>query len=345
MTLNALTPPNSLSSPSALRGPERAAVIMLALGEENAKPLWELFDDEELREVTLAISRLGSVTSDMVEDLLGDFVESFSQTGPVIGSVESARKLLANVLPSDKVENILDEIKGPAGRTMWDKLGNVNPVTLSHYLAKEHPQTVAVILSRIRPEHAAQVISVMSAEMAEETINRMLSLGPVQKDVLEEIENTLRTEFLNAITQSPVHDTHEMMAEIFNNFDREKEQQFMESLELKNPGAAEHIKSLMFVFENILQINDHDVQILLRYLDKSILGIALKGASENLRNHFFNNMSERAAKILKDDMDIMRPLRAREIDSAQQKIVEIAKKLSDNNEIYLSSQDDDEVIY
>ena len=328
-----------------LRGPERAAVIMLTLGEENARPIWEMFDDDELREVTLAISRLGSVTSEMVEDMLVDFVDSFSQTSPVIGSIESARKLLSGVLPNDKLNNILDEIKGPAGRTMWDKLGNVNPSTLSRYLAKEHPQTVAVILSRLSPEHAAQVISVMPNQMAEETISRMLSLGPVQKEVLEEIENTLRTEFISSLTHSPDQDTHELIAEIFNHFDRRTERHFMESLETKNPSAADEIKSLMFVFDNLLQIDDHDIQILLRYIDKSILATALKGTSNEMQMHFFKNMSERAAKILRDDIDILRPLRAREIDIAQQKIVEIAKKLSDNNEIFLSRHDDEEVIY
>lgn len=337
--------PAPLNPTTQLRGPERAAVIMLALGEENSRPLWESLDDDELREITLAISRLGSVTSEMVETLLLDFVDSFSQTGPVTGSVDSARRLLSGVLPKDKVENILQDINGPAGRTMWDKLGNVNPVTLARYLTKEHPQTVAVILTRIRADHAAQVLTAMHPMFAEETINRMLSLGPVQQNVLEEIENTLRTEFINALSQAPELNTHETMAEIFNKFDRQTERRFMGTLEDKNPQAAEDIKSLMFVFENLTQIDGHDIQILLRHIDKSILAVALKGASEDLQTLFFSNMSERAAKILRDDIDIMRPLRASEVDHAQQKIVEIAKKLNDENEIYLTTNNDDEVIY
>ncbi len=337
--------PSPLNHIDQLGGAERAAVIMLALGEENSRPLWESLDDDELREITLAISRLGSVTSEMVEALLLDFVDSFSQTGPVTGSVESARRLLAGVLPQDKLDSILQDIKGPAGRTMWDKLGNVNPLTLARYLAKEHPQTVAVILSRIRAEHAAQVITAMPPNMADETINRMLSLGPVQKDVLEEIENTLRTEFINALSQAPEQDTYETMAEIFNNFDRQTERNFMQNLELKNPSAAEQIKSLMFIFENLIHIDGHDIQILLRHVDKSVLAVALKGASEDIKTLFFANMSERAAKILQDDIEIMRPLRASEVDNAQQKIVDIAKKLGDDGEIYLTARNEGEVIY
>lgn len=335
----------SLKPAEQLRGPERAAVIMLALGEEASRSLWETLDDEELREITIAISRLGSVTAEMVESLLLDFVDNFSQTGPITGSVESARRLLSGVLPREKIDTILEEIKGPAGRTMWDKLGNVSPITLARYLAKEHPQTVAVILSRIKADHAALVITAMPPMMAEETINRMLSLGPVQRDVLEEIEKTLRTEFLNALTQTPDQDTHEVMAEIFNNFDRQTERHFMGSLEDKNPDAASQIKSLMFVFDNLINVDGHDIQLLLRHVDKSVLAVALKGASDEVKAHFLGNMSERAAKILQDDIAIMRPLRVREVDGAQQKIVEIAKRLSDEDEIYLTARNEEEVIY
>jgi len=328
-----------------LQGPERAAVIILAVGEENSKPLWEALDDEELRELTRAISRLGSISSDTVDQLLIEFVDSFSQTGTVTGSIDHARRLLANVLPKDKVDTLLEDVKGPAGRTMWEKLANVSPVTLARYLAKEHPQTVAVILSRMKPEHAALVMENMPEPVTQETINRMLSLGPVQKEVLENIEQTLRTEFISELTKTQNLDCHEMIAEIFNNFDRSTEKSLMNKLEEKNPTAAEKIKSLMFVFDNLAQLEGHDIQLLLRHLDKSILATALKGANEEIKTLFFNNMSERASKILRDDIEIMRPLRVREVETAQQKIVDVAKKLSDEGTIYLSSKTVEEVIY
>ncbi len=328
-----------------LPGPERAAVIMLALGAEHSRPIWESFDDEELREVTLAITRLGSVTAEMVEMLMLEFVDSFSKTGPITGSIDSARKLLANALPHDKVASILQDIKGPAGRTLWDKLGNVSPETLARYLTNEHPQTVSVILSRINSGHAAQVLQKLPATLSEEIINRMLSLGPVQKEILAEIENALQSEFISALSLSHGQDTHETMAEIFNNFDRATERQFMETLEEKNPSAADRIKSLMFIFDNLMQLDNHDIQVLIRHLDKSVLATALKGANQELRTLFFSNMSERAAKILRDDIDIMRPLRSREVELAQQKIVDTAKSLADEGKIYLSKRDDEEVIY
>ena len=153
--------PHTVTSPDQLSGAERAAVVMLAIGEEASKPLWASLDEDELRDVTFAISKLGSVTADVVEDLLLQFVQKLSSTGSITGSVDSARRLLENVLPHDKVSSILEEIKGPAGKTMWDKLANVNERVLAGYLKKEHPQTIAVIVSRIKTEHAAKVIGAL----------------------------------------------------------------------------------------------------------------------------------------------------------------------------------------
>ncbi|NWG91085.1 MAG: flagellar motor switch protein FliG [Parvularculaceae bacterium] len=335
----------TVQSADDLTGAERAAVVMLALGEEASKPLWAAFDEDELREVTRAISKLGSVASEVVESLLYDFVMNLSSTGAISGSAASAQRLLRNVLPADKAESILEDIKGPAGKTMWDKLANVNERVLSGYLRNEHPQTVAVILSRIRPDHAARVLSALPALFAEEVIGRMLNLGPVQKEVLDQIEMTLRTEFMAALSRGADRDPYEAMAEIFNNLDRSAERRFLEALDMKNPSAAERIRSLMFVFEDLLRLDAQDMQKLLRHIDKTDLAIALKGAEANISSHFFANMSERASSILRDDIEIMGPLRIKEIDQAQRKIVDAAKRLADDGEIILSKSDIEELVY
>ncbi|MEO0878512.1 MAG: flagellar motor switch protein FliG [Pseudomonadota bacterium] len=328
-----------------LTGAERAAVVIMAIGDEASRPLWQSFDEDELREVTLAISKLGAVTSEVVEELLMQFVSNLTSTGSVKGSVASARRMLEGILPSDKVSTILEDIQGPAGKTMWDKLANVNERVLAGYLKNEHPQTVAVILSQIKPEHAAQVIAALPALLGEEVINRMLALGPVQREVLDQIEQTLKTEFMAALSRGEDRDPYEALAEIFNNFDRATERRFIEALENKNPAAADRIKSLMFVFEDLLRLDSQDMQVLLRFVDKSVLAKALKGAQEEVRQHFFANMSERASNILRDDIDIMGPTRLREIDVAQSKIVEIAKGLAEEGEIFLAKSNEEEVVY
>jgi len=318
-----------------LSGPERVAVVILALGEDASKPIWTGFDEDELRDVTRAIATLGSVAPHIVEGLLADFV----------GSAASAKRMLSKILPADKAASMLEELKGPAGKTMWDKLANVNERVLSSYLQNEHPQTIAVILSRINSDHAARVISSMPELLGEEVIGRMLTLGPVQQDVVDQIEKTLRTEFMSNLSRTPEKDPFESMAEIFNHFDRSTERRFIDALEQKNPTAAERIRSLMFVFEDLLNLDDQDIQILLRYLDKSDLALALKGAKDDVTSLFFRNMSERASNILRDDISIMGPVRLREVDSAQQKIVEAAKRLADQGEIFLSRAADEELVY
>ncbi len=335
----------AINSAAELTGAERAAVVMLALGEQASKPLWASFDEDELRDVTLAISKLGSVASEVVEGLLYDFVMNLSSTGAISGSAASAQRFLRHVLPAEKAESILEDIKGPAGKTMWDKLANVNERVLSGYLRNEHPQTVAVILSRIRAEHAAKVLGALPPLFAEEVIARMINLGPVQKEVLDQIETTLRTEFMAALSRGQDRDPYESIAEIFNSFDRSTERRFMEALQMKNPSAAERIRSLMFVFDDIIRLDAQDMQTLLRFVDKSELAVALKGSGKAIVGHFFANMSERASSILRDDMEIMGPVRVKDVDQTQRKIIEIVKKLGDEGSIMLSPTDDEELVY
>src|ERR1700709_2611393 len=249
------------------------------------------------------MSNLGSVSSTLIEKLLVDFVSQMSGTGSLMGSYESTERLLARMLPDDKVGQIMEEIRGPAGRTMWDKLANVNESVLANYLKNEYPQTVAVVLSKIKPEHAARVLGALPEEFALEVVQRMLRMESVQREILDKIEQTLRTEFMSNLARTSKRDSHEMMADIFNAFDRQTEARFMTALEERNREAAERIRALMFVFEDLSKLDPGGVQTLLRAVEKDKLALALKGASDVLRDIFFSNMSERAAKIMREDME------------------------------------------
>jgi len=221
----------------------------------------------------------------------------------------------------------------------------VNERVLSAYLKNEHPQTVAVIVSRIRPDHAAKVIAALPGMLGEEVIGRLLTLGHVQQEALDQIEKTLRTEFMATLSHGEDRDPACAVAEIFNHFDRQAERRHMSALEMKNPSAAAKVRSMMFVFEDLLALDAKDMQVLLRHLDKSSLAAALKGANDDVKRHFFANMSERAANLLRDDVDILGPLRLREIDAAQSKIVETARSLADQGAIHLSKSGDEELVY
>lgn len=329
-----------------LTGPERSAVLMLALGEEHGQQLWEMLDEEEVKEISQLISQLGPVTSDVVEKILVEFVSQMSSTGSLMGSFEATERLISRFMPADKVAAIMEEIRGPAGRTMWDKLANVNETVLANYLKNEYPQTVAVVLSKIKSEHAARVLGALPEEFALEVVQRMLRMESVQKDILDKVEKTLRVEFMSNLARTSKRDAHEMMAEIFNNFDRQTESRFITALEERNRDSAERIKALMFTFEDLGKLDPGSIQTLLRNVEKDKLGLALKGATDTLRDVFFSNMSERAGKILREDMESMGPVRLKDVDEAQMRMVSVAKDLANKGEIMIASnQAEDELVY
>ncbi len=335
----------SVNDTSKLNGAEKAAVILLSLGEEH-RSLWQALDDEEIKEISQAMSSLGTVSSNVVEDLLVEFVSGMSSTGAIMGSFEQTQRLLGAFLPSDKVDGLMEEIRGPAGRTMWDKLGNVNEAVLANYLKNEYPQTVAVVLSKIKSDHSARVLASLPEDFALECVQRMLRMEPVQREILDKIEQTLRTEFMSNLARTSKRDSHEMMADIFNNFDRQTESRFMAALEERNRESAERVRALMFVFEDLSKLDPGGVQTLLRAVEKDKLGLAMKGASDTLREMFFSNMSERAAKIMREDMESMGPVRLKDVDGAQMIMVQAAKDLAAKGEIMLAGQGgDDELIY
>jgi flagellar motor switch protein FliG len=335
----------TINAVAGLHGSEKAAVLLLALGED-AKPVWDRLDDDELREISGAMSNLGPVRAETVEYLIKDFVNRLSGSGAVTGSYDQTHRLLLQFLPREKVDSLMEELRGPAGRTMWDKLANVNEQVLANYLKNEYPQTVSVILSKIKSEHSARVLTALPPEFALEVIQRMLRMEPVQRDILEKIESTLRVEFMTNLARTSKRDSHEQMAAIFNNFDRQTEGRFLSMLEEKNKESADRIRSLMFVFEDLSKLDPGGVQTLLRSVDKDKLGLALKGANDEMRNLFMSNMSERAAKIMRDDMSAMGPVKLKDVEAAQQEMVVVAKALADRGEIMLADGGgQDELIY
>jgi flagellar motor switch protein FliG len=222
----------------------------------------------------------------------------------------------------------------------------VNEQVLANYLKNEYPQTVSVILSKIKTEHSARVLTALPPEFALDVIQRMLRMEPVQRDILEKIETTLRNEFMTNLARTAKRDSHEQMASIFNSFDRQTEGRFMSLLEGNDKDAADRIRSLMFVFEDLSKLDPGGVQTLLRNIDKNKLGLALKGANDELRNLFMSNMSERAAKVLREEMAAMGPVKLKTVEAAQQEMVVVAKALADRGEIMLAqSGGQDELIY
>lgn len=329
-----------------MSGAQKAAMFLMAIGEENAVKLFSLMEEDEIREMSSIMSTLGQVDSNTVERLFHDFAEQVSASGAIVGNYDSTERLLVKALGKGRVDSIMEEIRGPAGRTTWDKLGNVSEEILANFLKNEYPQTIAVVLSKIKPDHAARVLMNLPEDLSIEVMMRMLSMEAVKKDVMDGIEKTLRQEFMSNLAKRQTRDSHEVIAEIFNNFDRNAETKFMAKLEERSAESAERVRALMFTFEDLAKIDGKGIQTLLRAVDKDKLTIALKGASDKIKDLFFANMSERAAKILKEDMGSMGPVRIKDVDEAQMAVVTVAKDLQVKGEIVIASDsEDDQLVY
>jgi flagellar motor switch protein FliG len=329
-----------------LNGVQKAAIFLMAIGEETAVKLFAMMEDDEIRELSNTMSSLGQINSEVVERLFHEFAEQVSASGAVVGNYDSTERLLVKALGKGRVDSIMEEIRGPAGRTTWDKLGNVSEEILANFLKNEYPQTIAVVLSKIKSDHAARVLMNLPEDLSVEVMMRMLSMEAVKKDVMDGIEKTLRMEFMSNLAKRQTRDSHEMIAEIFNNFDRNAEGKFMGKLEERNPESAERVRALMFTFEDLKKIDAKGIQSLLRSVDKDKLAVALKGASDAIKDLFFTNMSERASKILKEEMQSMGPVRIKDVDEAQMYIVTTAKDLSGKGELIIASDSaEEQLIY
>ncbi len=319
---------------------------MMSLGPDQAAKLLGMMEDDELREISQTMANLGSISANVVERLFVDFADAISNTGSLVGSFATTERLLTKGLSKERAALIMEEIRGPAGRTMWDKLGNVHEQVLANYLKNEYPQTVAVVLSKVKADHASRVLALLPEGFSMEVIMRMLHMESVQKDVLESLEKTLRTEFMSNLAKTARVDSHELMAEIFNNLDRNTEARFLTALEERNRESAEKIRALMFTFEDLLRLDPAGAQTLLRNVEKEKLALALKGASDGVKELFTANMSARAAKMLKEDMDALGPVRLKDVEDAQNAMVVLAKELSQSGQITLSEgKEEGELVY
>ncbi|HVJ00864.1 MAG TPA: flagellar motor switch protein FliG [Sphingomonas sp.] len=325
-------------------GPQRAAALMLALGRDHGAPIWDQLTTEEIKELSSTIASLGRVPSQVVEHLLVQFTGEVASMASLHGSYETTERLLAGILPDDKVKEIMEDIRGPSGRTMWDKLSNVSETVLAGALKHEYPQTVAVILSKLRPDHAARVLAELPRDFSVDVVMRMLRMETVQKEVIQQVEQTLKSEFMTNLSRSQKRDPHEAMAEVFNALDRSTEESMLTALDSRAPESAERIRALMFTFEDLTNLLPSAIAVIVRNADKRQMALALKGAPERLKQMFFGAMTERAAKLMREDMAAMGPVRARDCEEAQTALVRLAKNLADRGEILLVDPKSDDAM-
>lgn len=316
-----------------LNGIQKVAVVLLSLSEELAASILSRMDEDEIREISYTMSRLGNVENVIASSVAQECIDYANNNRIFHGNLHNTIKLMKQVLDEDKINELLEHLKGPEGKNIWEKLEQVNEGLLAAYLKNEHPQTAALILSKISPDYTAKIFNHFNDQFAFEVISRILDMGEVKRDVLDQVEKILKSEFITTIGRTQKSDSAAMLAEIFNNFNNASESRFMSMLEANIPEAAAKIKDMMFTFNDIIKLDQRSIIRLLKDVERYDLTFALKGTSDELKNIIFSGLSKRAVEILQDDIQTLGRVRLSEVETARSKIVNTAKRLIDNGEI------------
>lgn len=331
-------------APGPIPGPVRAAILLLALGEENGGAIWQSLNDSEARLVSSIMAKLGSVRQETLLRVAGEFMREVSSTN-LTGGPERTEKILMGALPRPQAKSIIEDIRTPESPDLWQKLSLAKPDQLANFLAKEYPQTIAVVLTKISAEQSAKVLSLLPAPLATDVVDRMLRLEPVSDDIMKGIEAMLEEGFVTPPKLPGRRDPMDQVAQIFNAFDKRHESRFLAALDATNRSAAQKLRALMFSFDALAKMDPASAQVLVRSVERETMIKALKGATKSVREFFFSQMSQRAARSFQDDMEIQGPVRLKEVDEAQRAIVNLAKDLAAKGELILASNtNDDEMI-
>jgi flagellar motor switch protein FliG len=325
----------------SLSGLNKSAAIILSISNKSRSAILGALPDREVRELSLAMSNLGPMDPHLVDFILEEFIEGILGGKGIMGDFEQTRKMLEETLGRDRTQMILEGVESDQSE-IWDKLSQVKQDSFASFLSHEKPQTIAVILSRINAAQSAGILKILPEKLAEDVVMRMLKTTSIKKETLNEIQNSLKIEFVEDVGhRGKRQDPHKVLAEIFNAFDNQTESFFMDFLGKENPESADRVRALMFTIDDLKRIDRSDMQKVLREIDKSSLALALKGLSDPLKEIFFSNMSERAAKFLKEDMLALGSVRLRDVEIAQKGILSVVKQMEYDGEITISERSGD----
>lgn len=320
----------------------KAAVVMMALDEERSHRIIGRLEEEEIRRLSAAMATLGRAEVDLVEKTLAEFRSEVGRTCNIIGNAETTEKLLRRILPPEKVAEIMEEIQGPNGKNIWEKLAHLPPQILAGYLRNEYPQTAGVILAKLPPQHAARVLRMLPERLVADIAVRLVRMNSVQRSVLSDIEETLKREFSTELSRAYGRDSTSIIAEMLNRSEKDVLDRVMAALEEHEPEAAARVRRVMFTFEDLQRVERSTFGLLIAECPAEKLPIALVGASSDMRELFLSSMSERAGNLLREEMESIAVPRRKVVDEAQAEIVGIAKRLADEGRIVILEDEEGE---
>ncbi len=327
-----------------LTGPEKSAILFLCLGEDRGGALMQQLETSEISQITRAISEMGEVQAEVVEEVMREFGQKVSSYGGITGSIDAARGLLKGFLPEDRVAEILEEIEGSSTGNLWKDLSALDEKMLADYLRKEHNQTVAVILSRLSPDAVAKVLPLLGQERSVDLVERMVGMDQLPADAIHAIEESLRHEVLAKAGQNAEAEAEKRLVKVFNKLDTKLLEGLSRDLEQKIPEKLRSIRQKMFVFDDLVQLKANALARVMREVSGNGLPLALRGAEKEVREHFLNSMPQRSRDMLVEEMKAMGPVKSREVKEAQSEMVEIALQLAESGDIELPETDEEDMM-
>lgn len=330
-----------------LTGREKAAILMISLGNDVASEILKAIgDQDDLEQLAMTIANMGKIEPDITRAVIEEFYDLYQASMYINnGGVEFARELLAKALGADKAAEILSRLSDSLATMPFEFLRRIDPNQLLNFIQNEHPQTIALICAYLKPEQAALVIGGLNPETQSDVAARIAMMDRTSPAIIREVEKILERKFSAVVTQDYFNAGGiKALVEVLNRADRSTEKTIIESLEEQNPDLAEEVKKLMFVFEDIVLLDDRSIQRVLKDVDSRELALALKAANEEVKTKVFKNMSERMSSIIRDELEFMGPVRLRDIEEVQQKIVAQIRKLEEMGEIIISRGGADEIV-
>ena len=334
------------SSDKEMDGVEKAATLLIALGPEKSAQIFKHLKEEEIEQLTLEIANTSSVSPQTKEMVLNEFYEiCLAQQYIAEGGIGYAKELLEKALGEEKAKTVIGKLTASLQVRPFEFIRKTDPSQLLNFIQDEHPQTIALILSYLPPSQSSLVISSLPPEKQADVAKRIAQMDRTSPDVIKQVEKVLERKLSSLVNQDyTIVGGVDAIVTILNSVDRGTEKHIMETLEVEEPELADEIRKKMFVFEDILSLDDRAIQRVLRDVDNSDLALALKGATEEVQNIILNNLSSRLAVMIKEDMEFMGPVRMKDVEEAQQKIVNIIRKLEDSAEIVIARGGGDEII-
>ena len=334
------------SSVGELDGLQKAAVLLITLGPEKAANIFKHLKEEEIEQLTLEIANTRSVSPSQKEEVLNEFYEvCLAQQYIAEGGIGYAKDLLQKALGEEKAKDVLGKLTASLQVRPFEFIRKTDASQILNFIQDEHPQTIALILSYLSPSQAAGIVGSLPPDKQTDVAKRIATMDRTSPDVIKEVEDILEQKLASLVSQDyTIVGGVDSVVAILNTVDRGTEKHIMENLEIEEPELADEIRKKMFVFEDILMLDDRSIQRVLREVENSELAVALKNANEEVQNVIFNNMSTRLADMIKEDMEYMGPVRLKDVEEAQQKIVNIIRKLEDSAEIVISRGGGDEII-